>query len=200
MDALKVVPQIFFDAIGRVVPGSVAIVMYFLFFDPKWNQWKACVDGALAGRSVDQESPVGFVVLSLLMSAYVAGHLLSPLTKAVQRIGERIPAPLKKHDSAAYAWLRMHKPDAGAHCAKLRAEFTMYNSLAAVSVVFAAALSALKQPVPWIDVAVLILAAVLMAYRGRETAGTFGEAIDQFRAASKDPPPLLPKQPAGDFV
>ena len=187
MDALKLVPQLFFDAIGRVVPGSVAIFLYFSLFDPKWTVWKTFIDGALAGRA-GTEPPVGFVILSLLVLAYVLGHLLSPLTKMIQRIGETVPTKLRSSSSENYEWLRMHKPDAGAHCAKLRAEFTMYNSLAAVFACYVVALRAAQRPSP-IPALVLSVLALLMIYRGRETRDTFRKSIEHFYAASKAPPP-----------
>ena len=193
MDALKLVPQLFFDAIGRVIPGSVAIILYFSLFDPTWSVWKAFIDGALGGRHL-AESPVAFVMLSLLVLSYVMGHLLSPLTKAVQRIGESFPTHLTSSSSKNYEWLRMHKPDAGAHCAKLRAEFTMYNALAAVFALYVAILLAVSRPLPVTYVLLLFCLALLMGYRGRETRDTFRKSIDQFFSAAKSPPPQPPVQ------
>jgi hypothetical protein len=191
MDALKLVPQLFFDAIGRVIPGLVAIILYFSLFDPSWSLWRAFLDGCLGGRP-GAESPVGFVILSLLVFAYVLGHLLSPFTKVVQRIGERLPAKLTSLSSEKYEWLRMHKPDAGSHCAKLRAEFTMYNALASVFTLYVTVLLLVQRPLPVLYILLLIGLALLMGYRGRETRDTFRKSIDHFFDAAKSPPPQPP--------
>src|SRR5262249_40492405 len=45
---------------------------------------------------------------------------------------ESEPKPMPNADKGAYDWLRIHSKEAGAQCAKIRAEFTMHNGLAVV--------------------------------------------------------------------
>lgn len=186
MDALKIVPQLFFDLIARVIPGSSAILLYFVLFDPTWSFWRKLMDGMLPYHATSGDSSAGFVVLALLLVAYVLGHLISPLVKAAQRIGENFPPALAKSNSQKYDWLRLHAPDAGALCAKLRAEFTMYNGLAVVFALFGAA-SLLVSPANWVAVVGLFVLALLMGYRGRETKGTFTDCIENFHTAAHKP-------------
>lgn len=151
MDALKHIPQIFFDAIGRVVPGAVAFALWIVGVPNAAGYWRSFLQGA-QGLSSTGEPSSAVALATLMLASYVVGHLLSPLTKLIQRIGEAFSKPKDKAKvapaqnqeqpkpipttpemsrSEKYEWLRTHAPDAGAHCAKLRAEFTMYNSLSA---------------------------------------------------------------------
>ena len=70
----------------------------------------------------------------LLIAAYIIGHLVSPLTKDVQRFHEK--PDQEGFDSKKYEWLRVHQTEAGGHCVKFRAEFTMYNSFAAILLIY----------------------------------------------------------------
>lgn len=198
MDALKIIPQVFFDLIGRIVPGILALLLGNLLLP---EAWKLQFIAALSAFSGKQEDSVSMTLLFFV--AYIIGHLISPLTKRIQRFNEwnqwRIPEPKpnsvraetpeqkeeeketksiakalvrriknvlgwckkagnsvlsvrlirifqylvdqekrkKKHEEEGfsnkkYEWLRANHPDSGGHCAKLRAEFTMYNSFAAL--------------------------------------------------------------------
>ena len=129
MDALKFLPQAFFDVIGRIIPGFIALLLLSWCAPSAWQS----VTEALARLTGTSTLPVWL----LLGISYVVGHLLSPATKQIQRMGERFPKKLDKPNSEKYDWLRVNSTEAGGHCAKLRAEFTLYNSLAAVFFIFA---------------------------------------------------------------
>jgi hypothetical protein len=148
MEALKVFPQIFFDAIARVVPGLMAMFLYVHFCG--WTRWHQFVEGA-TGIKGDEGFPVGFVFSSLIAGGYIVGHLISPFTKMIQRLGEVLPEEWWKHkhggekerrqkasivdwqalkskrtqakdikDKASinYDSLRLHCPEVGGLCAK----------------------------------------------------------------------------------
>jgi len=213
MDALKLVPQLFFDAIGRVVPGAVAFVLWILGDpDASWR-WKTFLQNA---QGLDSKAaPSALLVAStLLLGSYVVGHLISPLTKAIQRLGERITEWERKRKiekekrsakkenrvytpppdgggpsrSQMYEWLRTHAPEAGAHCAKLRAEFTMYNSLSAVFLLAIFGHWYLTPVAQASALTLLTIAALGMAERGRDGVKTFEDAVKHFYAAATERP------------
>ncbi len=177
MDSLKLIPQVFFDFIGRVVPGAVGIVACLLFSGRTWESWLS----AILGDSLATDS-VSVAILIFLFASYVVGQLLSPAAKLVQRIGE-LKYFRPKPKSAGYDWLRLHHPEAGAYCAKIRAEFTMHNGVATVLL-----LSAVVYPFrgrEWrCSVLIgLVLAGMIAAYRGRTTRDTFNETVAKFAKA-----------------
>jgi len=180
MDSLKLIPQVFFDLIGRVVPGAVAIVAA-LFLSKA--TWESCLRAAL-GDVIAESSSVS--ILMFFTGAYIAGQVLSPLAKLVQRAGElHWFKPKEKADG--YDWLRTHYPEAGGYCAKIRAEFTMHDGLAAVSFVCAAVYALRGQPWRWSVLGGLILAGLLAAVRGRTTRDTFNETVRKFAKAAGFP-------------
>ena len=208
MEALKLVPQLFFDAIARVVPGLTAMFLYSHFCG--WSRWHQFVEGALRGKS-GEGFPLSFVISFLLVGGYIAGHLISPFTKLIQRLGEALPEKwwqslfdwealkeeeekFKKKASVNYDWLRLDRPEVGALCAKIRAEFEMYNGLCVVFLGYALAVvvkyvpdtAILTTRVP--DAAVLTLAALAMGGRGRATNMTFQKAVNKFAESAKDLP------------
>jgi hypothetical protein len=177
MDSLKLIPQIFFDIIGRVVPGAVAILAALLLSGTIWESWLRTILGEKVA-----ESP-GFSMLIYFIGAYVAGQLLSPLAKLVQRTGElRLFRPKQK--ARGYDWLRMHHPDAGAHCAKIRAEFTMHNGLAAVLFASAGVYILSGGAWRWWVLGSLIVGGLIAAIRGRTTRDTFNETVAKFAEAA----------------
>jgi len=177
MDSLKLIPQVFFDLIGRVVPGAVAILAALLLSKATWESWL----GATLGMVLAQSASVSILVF--VAGAYVAGQLLSPLAKLVQRAGElRWFRPRPKAEG--YDWLRAHHPEAGAQCAKIRAEFTMHNGLAGVLLVGAAAYVITDGAWRWSVVGSLVLGGLLAAVRGRTTRDTFNEAVSKFAKAT----------------
>jgi hypothetical protein len=191
MDALKFVPQLFFDLIGRIVPGGVVLVLYTYFYDSSYERWKAVV-GGMGGAFGEQALGSGLVFIALTYFCYVIGHLLSPLTKLIQHYNEQFPSASAKADSYKYDWLRLHESEAGGHCAKLRAEFTMYNSLSGVFLVFSIAVLSNGDRRLGTPAVLLLIASLLMAYRGREGSGTFAGCVERFYKAAHDPAPKKP--------
>jgi hypothetical protein len=193
MDSLKLIPQVFFDIIGRVVPGAFAIMAALLLSTATWESWLSATLGKVLA-----DSPT-VSVLIFFAGAYVAGQLLSPLAKLVQRVGElHWFRPSPKADG--YDWLRTHHPEAGTHCAKIRAEFTMHNGLAAVLLVSTVVYVLRGEAWRWSVLGVLMLGALLALVRGRTTRDTFNETVEKFTkaAASYAPqPPNTAAQPDG---
>jgi hypothetical protein len=180
MDSLKLIPQVFFDLIGRVVPGAIGIVAYLLLTNSTWSSFLSRIMGpSFAG---DKSQLVTAIVF--LCASYVVGQLLSPGAKLVQRIGEwKVLKPKPKEDGA-YDWLRLHHPEAGASCAKIRAEFTMHNGLALVLLISTAAYP-LSRPVwRWSVFCGLAIATVLAGIRGRTTRDTFHDTVRKFAKAA----------------
>ena len=178
MDSLKLIPQVFFDLIGRVVPGAVGVLAALLLSKTTWQSWLHVT----LGETVGAESSL-VTVFTFLAAAYVVGQLLSPLAKLVQRVGElRWFKPKPKAEG--YDWLRTHHPEAGAHCAKIRAEFTMHNGIAAVLLVSAAVYALTAEPWRWSVLGGLILGGLLAAVRGRTTRDTFNETVAKFAKAA----------------
>lgn len=81
MDVLKLIPQLFFDLISRVVPGSVAIIMLAAATGTKLGKLTTDFwDGAKA----IQESAL-FLGLGFLVGAYLVGQMISPISDFVER-------------------------------------------------------------------------------------------------------------------
>ncbi len=178
MDSLKLIPQVFFDLICRVVPGAVGILAALLLSGTTWESWL----GATLGEA-QATQPSLTAVLMFLAAAYVVGQLLSPLAKLVQRVGELgFFSPRPKAEG--YDWLRLHHPEAGALCAKIRAEFTMHNGVAAVLLVSAGVYPLRGDTWRWPVLVGLVLAGLLAAIRGRTTRDTFNETVAKFAKAA----------------
>jgi hypothetical protein len=182
VDALKLIPQLFFDLIARVVPGIVALFVFgFLISD--------CSRSCVVGLNLDFEAikTIGsaLVFFGLTGAAYVVGHLLAPIGKWLRTATQRkvIQEPWRKYD-----WLRVHRPDAGALAAKIRAEYSMYFSLAAaffLGAVFCALLPAFSYASKsWLSVGFLIVLGALSLYRGHETVGTFSGSVNHLYEAA----------------
>lgn len=200
MEALKFIPQLFFDLIGRMVPGFLAMLLGLLVY------YQTGYD--IAWREITETS---FWVLSIF--AYIIGHLVAPLTKFIQRKNERFSWLIsddktecpddkkeekddlyakKKNDkirSQKYNWLRLNQPDAGGLCAKLRAEFTMYNSFSAIFLIFtiiemimgiANLIIGASHLTFWTTGAAFLVLFAFMAARGHEGEETFGKDVKKF--------------------
>ena len=162
MDALKLIPQIFFDVIARIVPGSVAFVI--LELTVPGGLWARTLERVAAG-GVEPRKSATMAALVWLGASYVLGQLTSPAGKVVEGIAvkivtprvhealnsssaglkwltNRIPKELIKYFESGpgpekvqlkrYDWLRLYKADAGALTAKIRAEYTMFFALSAI--------------------------------------------------------------------
>ena len=81
MDLLKLIPQLFYDLISRVVPGALAIVVLAAAAN-------ASIEGLLTGTLADA-SPLKqsalFLGLAFFVAAYFIGHLISPLSDLFHR-------------------------------------------------------------------------------------------------------------------
>ena len=216
MDALKIVPQAFFDAIARVLPGLVAL---FLLARYEVEAWRSVSDafGRMMGNKASDWS-----LLFILVAAYALGHLMTPGTKLIQRISEQYPKIQAKRDpstndrcwsklanavraewnswtscnskketkslkpdSKKYDWLRVKSLDAAGLAAKLRAEFTMYNSLAFVFLAFGTWLGFTRRIHE--HAFLFALLGFLMAARGRETQQTMRACVENFYIAAGGP-------------
>jgi hypothetical protein len=221
MDALKIVPQAFFDAIARVFPGLLALFL-IAWFEP--GAWCTVSDALnrLLGNGSDTLSP-----FALIFMAFAIGHLMSPGTKLVQYVAEKYPKiPPKEEDhgsktlfgvlktaykclkgfnseeeikdklkpiSERYDWLRVHSPEGGSLSAKLRAEFTMYNSLAFVFFTVSVRLFFTFRMSDYLIPVLLLGLGLLMAMRGRETQTTMRKCVNNFFSAETEPDKLKTK-------
>src|SRR5216684_2596366 len=93
MDALKIVPQVFFDAIARMIPGMVALYMLALFEPDAWGNLARALTRMFGDRGVDAPA------LALLAATYAVGHMVSPATKMIQRLTELYPRVAPKTES-----------------------------------------------------------------------------------------------------
>ena len=185
---MKLIPQLFFDLIGRVVPGGVAIALILCYSETALSNWTEFMRNSL-GLPGKQELPSSYVLFTLLFFAFVVGHVLSPFTKLAEWVGQHYPPGKPKPDSRKYEWLRVNNPDAGALCAKLRAEFTMYNALGAVFFLSAVTLGFLKSAPNLLHILGFLLLSILMIYRGRETRQTFANSVALLHLAASERPP-----------
>ena len=217
MDSLKLIPSVFFDAIARVVPGATAIVAYLLISGRTWSQILENTLGPPFAKSDSLLTATGL----LLFSAYVVGQLIAPFAKLAQRIGEWKPkfqaklfrrepfAKLAKRigewkwfkdkpqaPEGAYDYLRLYYKDAGSQCAKIRAEFTMYNGLAMVF--FASSVSYLMFTPnrEWLVLIILLGTTLATGFRGRTTRDTFEQTVGKFVKRTPFPKPPATQQDA----
>lgn len=191
MDALRLIPQIFFDLLARVVPGVVMLVIA-TFLCPKAGWYDLLM--LAAGGKLTAENAFAFAFFIPLGVGFVLGHLIAPIGKTM---GGWVRHPGFKAPWREYDWLRMHRPDAGALAAKIRAEYTMHYSLAAAFLIGLAAGIYLHvyytpgAPSPGCLVALAVLTA-LSLWRGRDTEKTFSDSARQFYAVAQEELPVLP--------
>ncbi len=193
MDALKLIPQLFFDLIARVVPGVVAFMLLALLWPG--CDWELVLESA-AGGQLDEENVFAFAFFVPLGAGFVIGHLIAPIGKWLRAITTRtkVGEPWRHYD-----WLRVHCPDAGALTAKIRAEYSMHFSLAAAFLLgLAFALYGVWPPqsenAAWWKPAVLFALLVLSLYRGHETVQTFCASVNHLYAVAHERP--RPPDPA----
>lgn len=187
LDQLKLIPQVFFDLIARVVPGAIGIVAALLLSKTTLESW---LRDAL-GERLASSSSLGAAVI-FLAAAYVVGQVLSPLAKGVQRLGElRWFKPEPKAEG--FDWLRLHHPAAGDQCAKIRAEFTMHNSFVVVLLVSAIVYPLRDGSWQWPVLVALSVGALLAGIRGRTTRDTFNKTVAKFVEAAREGTLVRPK-------
>jgi hypothetical protein len=190
MDSLKLIPSVFFDGIARVVPGATAIVAYLLLSHSTWSQ---TLERTIGPSFADCDAVLTAIGL-LFITAYVVGQLIAPLAKLVQRIGEwkylnlkwegwrvkRNPKPMPEAEKDAYDFLRLYHKEAGSQCAKIRAEFTMYNGLVVIFLVSSVYYPLSSSMWDWTVLAILVGTTLATAIRGRTVRDTFNETVMKF--------------------
>ena len=92
MEALKLIPQAFFEFFARLVPGAVALAIWMALFDGV-HEWPVILQAVAAGR-LDKANALVFATLVAVFIAYTLGQLVAPLGKAVQRISEFLAVPV----------------------------------------------------------------------------------------------------------
>ena len=129
-----------------------------------------------------------FAFFVAIGAGYVIGHLIAPIGNWLRRATTTGPVAEPWHQ---YDWLRVHRPDAGALAAKVRAEYTMHFSLA-VAFLLGLLLSLYSlvtigspSAVWWQPVALLLLLG-LSLYRGHETVETFCASVNHLYAVSQE--------------
>lgn len=196
VDAIKLIPQLFFDLIARVVPGVVTLILLvWLMPECEWS----CMLNATAGGKLTDNNAFAFAFFIPLGAGFVIGHLIAPLGKWLRTATQRaaLREPWRNYD-----WLRVHRPDAGALAAKIRAEYTMHFSLAAAFLLGFAGALAMRwlgyAPKSWIETAVLFLLTALALYRGHETAKTFATSVGHlYDVAIEEIPEIVPPKSDG---
>lgn len=144
------IPLFFFDLIGRVVPGSVALAV-FRVAAPASVQTSA---GRLL-HDLGAGPPASSAASALAWAgiAYIVGHLLAPLSKGVVLVLRRVfgarrsgtppirwfVCPDRQRDGLVptepwteYDWLRVHGPQVSDFATRIRAEYTLHFALAVV--------------------------------------------------------------------
>lgn len=139
MDIGSWVPQVFYDLIGRVVPGAFLLALGgLLFTDPVSSRDLAFFVFKEAGV------PATLVLLAVLLVAYVVGTLLGAIgfafwhrewtAKELSKIRvelPELPGPYKTGTGFPFMYdsILVHAPAAGARAVKLRAEQHMCRVL-----------------------------------------------------------------------
>lgn len=80
MEALKLIPQLFYDLISRVLPGCVALILLAASTDTKLGKLAADFS---EGASAIQESAL-LLGFGFTIAGYVVGQVLSPVSDFVE--------------------------------------------------------------------------------------------------------------------
>ncbi|WP_179855383.1 hypothetical protein [Paractinoplanes atraurantiacus] len=209
----ELIPQVFFDILARYVPGLVLFGSWILLLGQ--DEWRALLSTVVGGR-LDDGNALPAATLVLLFVPFVAGYVIAPLAKIVQRCNERgwslPPLPSRavyedggqkwrpkywwvlndKDAGKGYDWLRRNAPEAGALSAKIRAEFTMHNALAVAFLAIAVMAVVARE---WGWAVASALTAPLMAYRGATTEKTYFGTTRKLCANSPSPAITLKPPP-----
>jgi hypothetical protein len=174
MEFSKLIPQVFFDILARFVPGALLFGAWVVLLGG--DEWSRVLD-ALLGGHLNGDNAVAAMSLVALFLSFLVGYVLAPIAKQVQRMNERLLLKKDPDTGERYDQLRAHRPDAGALCAKIRAEFTMHNALS-VAFVAVAVMSTQSDAIAtrgwhWFWALASLGVAVLMAWRGATTEETF---------------------------
>jgi len=197
MDALKQIPQAFFEFFARLVPGFVVLTLWMTLFDGM-GQWQAALK-SLTADLLSEANIVSVILIVGLFACYAAGQLIAPFGKAMQRITEAVVNPKKAVEKIAglfpnandsgevppgdYDWLRARAPELGSFVAKIRAEYTMFYAVAAIFFASILLRWQMTQPVNGREIIVLALLGVACAWRGYTVTSTCKETAKKLRAA-----------------
>ncbi len=90
MDALKLIPQLFYDVISRVIPGIVTLVLVAAALG---SDLGALVVGPFRGAPSLQASAL-FLGVGVIGAAYIAGQMIAPVSDFYERyvVGALVPA------------------------------------------------------------------------------------------------------------
>ena len=157
MDALTLIPQLFYDLIGRITPGATLLISSFMLLQGPneairhLTTWSS--QTTESGGPIYKDLPTGLILLGNLLVSYVLGSLLASVwfrlsakvldQKNRERIQEAFECMSKTKleqidfnkignvDKVAlvYDYIQLLYPKAGARLAKLRAEQLMGGSL-----------------------------------------------------------------------
>jgi len=165
MDVLKLVPQVFFDLIARMIPGGALLLGLEV-----GSGNRDLVSSLLALAAPNAELQKSAIVWLVVMGStvYALGHLMAPIVRLLEKRHETIPEHIWEH----YDWLRLHRPEAGALVARIRAEYTMYGGFSVAFLLTAVLLliRTLVQSVGWAHRVYPLLAAS-GAHGGDRTVG-----------------------------
>ena len=187
MEFGKLVPQMLFDIFTRFVPGAVLLCAWIVFLGQ--DDWRRLLD-ALLGGNLDDGNALPVSGLALLFLSFLLGYLLAPFARGMQRLNEAPPLVTKvtrrrwfandPEAEARYDWLRAHRPAAGALCAKIRAEYTMYYALSAAFLAVAIVAS-VGGAFAWALAS--LLAVPVTAWGGAKIEETFQATTRKFHSA-----------------
>ncbi len=90
METLKLLPQLFYDLISRVIPGVIALVLIAHALERDLGN---LVSGPFTGAPSLQDSPL-FLGIAMVGAAYIVGQILAPVSDLYERrlIGRVVPA------------------------------------------------------------------------------------------------------------
>jgi len=81
MDALKLIPQLFYDVISRVIPGVVTLI---LVASALGTNFGVLVTGPFGGAPALRDSAL-FLGVGVIGASYIAGQMLAPLSDFYER-------------------------------------------------------------------------------------------------------------------
>jgi hypothetical protein len=93
MDALKLIPQIFFDVIARIIPG--ALLMLLLDHAIEMNFTEIALNAFKVNAELRKSALVWIIVVTT--SAYVLGHLIAPFIRLLEKEGRYKPYRILRH-------------------------------------------------------------------------------------------------------
>jgi len=131
------IPQIFYDLIGRIIPGGLLLIVAFVIFQ----------------KPLTLDVSASILVLAFLTIAYVLGALLGGVTAVINRDfwkRKKIDLTSKKENDVSfiYDYIQFHRPDIGSRLAKLSAERHMCRVITAGAIILFVVYS-FSPPVPY---------------------------------------------------